>query len=253
LAYLDRLINTWAIKYNVAVLVGIHSAKGSQNGDDHSAPPVPGTIYWDKYQENIDNTVEVARFLANRYKNVPSFLGVELLNEPKCDTGKLKQFYTTAYNAIRATGNNCLLITSPLLWEQNQGTANNWENFLRAPNVWHDFHKYLIWGFDGKSADWLMNQGVQTVAGDITAWTGNPLIIGEWSLAAPGSATFTDATLKQYATNMITKGLGAASGWTFWTWKQGYGSRGNGWCMRDLFRDCFINPKLWDPTSTKCP
>ncbi len=98
-----------------------------------------------------------------------------------------------------------------------------------------------------------MNQGVQTVAGDITSWTGNPLIIGEWSLAAPGSATFTDATLKQYATNMITKGLGAAAGWTFWTWKQGYGSRGNGWCMRDLFRDCFINPKLWDPTSTKCP
>ena len=84
----------WAVKYNVAVLICIHAAKGSQNGNDNSAPPVSGQVYWSQYQENIDNTVEVARFLAARYKNVPSFFGVELLNEPtSVDVNILKQLH----------------------------------------------------------------------------------------------------------------------------------------------------------------
>ena len=148
---MDRLINQWAVKYNVAVLVDIHSAKGSQNGNDHSAPPNPGNIYWDKYQENIDNTIEVARFLADRYRNSVAFLGLELMNEPSnaVDVNKLKEYYISAYNVIRNTGNDCVLVISPILQEQNAGTANNWETFMPPPtyhNVWHDWHKYLLWG-----------------------------------------------------------------------------------------------------------
>lgn len=147
---MDRLINHWAVRYNVAVLVGIHAAKGSQNGNDHSAPTNPHNIYWDKYQENIDNTIEVARFLAARYQNSPAFLGIELINEPtSVNADKLKQYYISAYNAIRSTGNTCVIVISPLLNEQNAGTADNWEGFMPPPtyqNVWVDWHKYLIWG-----------------------------------------------------------------------------------------------------------
>ena len=255
--YLDRLINQWAVQYNVAVIVGIHAAKGSQNGNDHSAPTNPGNIYWDKYQENIANTIEVARFLADRYRYAPAFLGLELINEPtNVDTTKLKQYYTTAYNVIRATGNDCILVVSPLLSEQNEGSAGNWENFPLLSHVWLDWHKYLIWGFDGQTASWLMNQGVAEIASEISKWTGNPLLIGEWSLASPGSAVFTDTTLKQYANNMINTLNVVKGGWTFWTWKQGNGGpRGNGqggWCFRDLLRDCIVNPKWWDSKSTKC-
>jgi len=260
LFYLDRLINEWAVKYNVAVLVDIHAAKGSQNGNDHSAPTNPGNIYWDSYQENIDNTVEVARFLAARYRNAPAFLGVELLNEPtNVNADKLKQYYITAYDAIRSTGNDCILVTSPILWEQNPGTGNNWENFMREPqytNVWMDWHKYLIWGYEGQTADWIMNQGVNGVASDINSWTGNPLMMGEWCMAAPDSAVFTDTTLTQYANNYINAINAMKGGWTMWTWKQGSYPRpngGGGWSMRDLLRDCIINPKLWDPTNNKCP
>ena len=71
--------------------------------------------------------MEVARFLAERYRYVPSFLGVELLNEPTyVDVAKLKEYYITAYKAIRGTGNDCLLVTSPILFEQGPGTANDW-------------------------------------------------------------------------------------------------------------------------------
>ena len=259
--YLDRLVQQWAVKYNVAVLICIHAAKGRQNGNDNSAPPVSGQLYWSQYQENIDNTVEVARFLAARYKNVPSFLGVELLNEPiSVDANKLKQYYTTAYNAIRSAGNNCILVTSPILWELNEGTSSNWENFMVTPayvNVWHDWHKYLIWGYEGQTANWIMNNGVNLIASDIAKWTGGPLLMGEWSVASPASATFTDVTLKQYAKNTITTMKAAGAGWSMWTWKQQIGNpRPNGqggWTMNALIRDCIINPKWWDSTSTVCP
>ena len=59
-------------------LIDIHATKGSQHGNDHSAPTSPGNIYWDGYQENIDNTVEVARFLAARYRTTPASLGVNV-------------------------------------------------------------------------------------------------------------------------------------------------------------------------------
>jgi glucan 1,3-beta-glucosidase len=59
--YLDRLVKEWARTYNVAVLVCIHAAKGSQNGRDHSAAPDIGKTYWDKYPENVAHTIEVRK------------------------------------------------------------------------------------------------------------------------------------------------------------------------------------------------
>lgn len=118
LKYLDRLIKDWAVKYNVAVLISIHAAKGSQNGMDHSAPPTPGTSYWSHYPENVRNTVDLAVFFANRYRNEIAFLGIGLLNEPSASTdeGTLKDYYLTAIKEIRATGNDCVLTHAPLLY-----------------------------------------------------------------------------------------------------------------------------------------
>lgn len=44
--YLDTLIRDWAVKHNIAVMISIHAAKGSQNGNDNSAPPDAGKTYW---------------------------------------------------------------------------------------------------------------------------------------------------------------------------------------------------------------
>jgi glucan 1,3-beta-glucosidase len=64
------------------VLISIHAAKGSQNGNDHSSPSDPGKTYWGSYSENVKNTIDVADFLAARYEKDPAFLGIGLLNEP---------------------------------------------------------------------------------------------------------------------------------------------------------------------------
>jgi hypothetical protein len=80
------------------------------------------------------------------------------------------------------------LVTSPILWEQNPGTSNDWENFMPSStytNIWHDWHNSLIWGYKDKTADWIMTEGVALIAADIAKWTGAPLIIGEWCLDSP--------------------------------------------------------------------
>ena len=102
-------------------LIDIHAAKGSQNGKGHSSPPDSEKLYWSPYPENIDNTIEVAHFLAAHYRYTPSFLGVELLNEPtSVDGAKLKDYYIRAYDAIRKTIRETIASWSPLLFCGNR-------------------------------------------------------------------------------------------------------------------------------------
>ncbi|RHY74103.1 hypothetical protein DYB30_011295, partial [Aphanomyces astaci] len=231
LIYLDTLIKDWAVRYNVAVMVDIHAAPGSQNGRDHSAAP----------------TLNVAEFLAARYKGDEAFLGLSLLNEPEgnpaantgVDTAKLYAYYTTAVSRIRQTGNDCVLVVAPLLTEQSP-TASVWPTFLRQKNVWHDWHKYLKWGHEGQPLAQLISQGTENIGRDISQWTGNPLFIGEWSLGHPDSAKveFQDqAQVKLYAIAYLDAVNKAKGGWAFWSWRADTGlPLGEGWSMRELLR-----------------
>jgi glucan 1,3-beta-glucosidase len=75
-AYLDSAM-VWAANHGLKVLVDIHGAMGSQNGDTNSACETPGKIDW-----GIDDTLALVKFLVSRYKATPAFLGLSLLNEP---------------------------------------------------------------------------------------------------------------------------------------------------------------------------
>jgi glucan 1,3-beta-glucosidase len=44
--YLDKLIKEWAVTHNIAVLISIHGAKGSQSGSDNTAPTERDHSYW---------------------------------------------------------------------------------------------------------------------------------------------------------------------------------------------------------------
>ena len=194
LKYLDNLVKNWANTHNVAVLVGLHAGKGSQNGNDNSAPTDPGHTYWGSYEENQDNLVDVAYFLANRYKDDPAFLGIGMLNEPAGTTSNnvLTDYYTKDYNTIRSQPNDCILIHSPLLWEQGPG-GSVWPSFFSPPtytNVWHEWHKYLIWGYEGWDENRLLGEGLDGISSQISQWQGNWLFVGEFTVAS--SAAFND-------------------------------------------------------------
>uniref|UniRef100_H3H1Y6 glucan 1,3-beta-glucosidase n=1 Tax=Phytophthora ramorum TaxID=164328 RepID=H3H1Y6_PHYRM len=158
LKYLDALINDWAVKYNLAVIVSLHAHQGSQNGYEHSSPVTIGSVGWSTSQTNIDNSIVFSTFLAARYKDSEAFLGLALMNEPTppVDRTALQNYFIESYKQIRATGNQCILLVTPFLSEQD---ANHLYGMISAPqyvNVWNEIHAYFIWGYDGVSEQQIL-------------------------------------------------------------------------------------------------
>jgi glucan 1,3-beta-glucosidase len=240
LKYLDILIRNWAPKYNIAVLVDLHAAKGSQNGNDHSAPDTPGKSFWSQHPENVENALDVIDFIADRYKNETSFLAIGMLNEPGGTTNEqvLRNFYLTSYDRVRRI-TNVTITHAPLLWQQEDG---QWENFTPPPRYQgclHEWHKYTVWGFEGKSEDEILNYVRHNLKNSIRNWKGNWMYIGEWSFATPPSAPFNDRNrFLEFASAYVDALNQAPAGWTYWTWKTSYDGGGKHvWSMRNLLRN----------------
>jgi len=248
LKYLDSLINTWAVKYNLAVMISFHAHQGSQNGYEHSSPVTIGTIGWSTSQTNIDNSVQVATFLAARYKDSPAFLGMALMNEPlpPVDRTALQNYYIEAYKQIRATGNKCILLVTPFLSEQD---ADHLNGMIGAPdyeNVWNEIHAYFIWGYADKTErQILLDVDTYDQTHLKAAPTNNRLFLGEWCMGGPPDQTgifqdldnFRELGQKQLACyNADTTG-----GWAFWTWRHSDETiKRTGWSMRYLIRSGYL-------------
>ncbi|TYZ56981.1 hypothetical protein PybrP1_004580 [[Pythium] brassicae (nom. inval.)] len=224
LAYLDRLIREWAAKHNVAVLISMHAAKGSQNGADHSAPTVKGASFWGAYPENVATTLDAVQFLARRYAADAAFLGLGLLNEPagSTTTDVLYRYYEDAYRRIREEdGNGCVLTLSPLLTEQSPAFMT--ALLPRATNVWVEWHRYFVWGYEAASEDELLRAAGPALRADVAAWAAasdKKLFIGEFSFAAArGQFSASTARLRAFARAQLSALADASGGYAFWTWR----------------------------------
>lgn len=99
-SYLDFAMKM-AEKYQLKVLIDLHGAKGSQNGNDHSGRV--GRAEWFMKREYREQTIEILVRLAERYKESPALWGIELLNEPTITIRRyfiLRKFYNDAYKAL---------------------------------------------------------------------------------------------------------------------------------------------------------
>ncbi|KAG7386050.1 hypothetical protein PHYPSEUDO_000718 [Phytophthora pseudosyringae] len=258
LKYLDALVTDWAKTHNVAVLISMHAAKGSQNGADHSSPCDPGSSHWSAYDENVANTIAMATFLADRYKDEDAFLGIGLLNEPNASTDedKLYAYYEAAYAAIRETGNDCVLSVAPLLYKQSPDTMTD---FMQAPaysNVWVEWHPYFVWGYEDTSDDDLTNTAVKVnFQNSVSQWNAreshNRLFIGEWSFATAGKFGGDQEGYYAFCQAMVDVMYQAGAGFTFWSWRL-YGDEAdfNAWSLRSVLRDDRLNA-MFAPSSTQ--
>ena len=99
----------------------------------------------------------------------------------------------------------------------------------------------MLWGYEGWSADRLINEGIPGIKNDIAAWTGNWMFIGEWSVAS--SERINDVEKFKTFTRLYFDALkGAHAGYTYWTWKitgDEDGSRKE-WSFRNLYRSGYI-------------
>lgn len=218
--YLDQAFD-WAEKYNIKILIDLHSVKGGQNGFDNSGYCLLCT--WHLHPEYVEETYLLLEKVVKRYANRKAFFGIEPLNEPASSDilqGNISRyrekypervalsepipdefiydFYLEVYRRLKP-----LLPEGAVIVLSDQFNLSKWENFMPAdeyPGVWLDTHKYIcfsegaIGADDGYSAVSEKFQGSSTLQryldfikeaflSDVQrAARFHPVMVGEWCL-----------------------------------------------------------------------
>jgi endoglucanase len=122
-ALLDRLVQ-WCRNAGLRVIVDLHAAPGGQTGVNHDdGTGFPLTFYVPRYR-NL--TVALWRALAAHYRDDPTVLGYDLLNEPISPYSdesylnpRLEAFYRDIVAAIRSVDSNHLVFLEGAQWATN--------------------------------------------------------------------------------------------------------------------------------------
>jgi aryl-phospho-beta-D-glucosidase BglC (GH1 family) len=141
-ALLDRVVG-WAEKYHLYVVLDMHCAPGGQTGaniDDSWGYP---WLY--DSEESQATAVAVWKRIAEHYRDNPTVLGYDLLNEPiphfpalQKYNSKLEPVFKKLTAAIRTVDKNHVIILGGAQWDSNF-------DVFGAPfdsNVMYTFHKY---------------------------------------------------------------------------------------------------------------
>lgn len=141
-ALLDRVVG-WSAKYHLYVVLDLHCAPGGQTGaniDDSWGYP------W-LYESETSQAMTVAfwKKIAEHYRDNPTILGYDLLNEPIPNfpslqkyNNKLEPIYKRLTAAIRTVDPNHLIILGGAQWDSNF-------DVFGPPfdsNLMYTFHKY---------------------------------------------------------------------------------------------------------------
>lgn len=77
--YLDRAFD-WAEKYELEVLIDLHTVPGGQNGYDNGG--LCGVCKWYKDKKEVEFVLRLLERLAKRYVDRKALFGIEIVNEP---------------------------------------------------------------------------------------------------------------------------------------------------------------------------
>lgn len=233
--YLDWLMDV-CLAHKLAVVIDMHAAPGSQNGNDHSG--MKGKIGWPE-DGNITRTLDVIEQLAQRYCKYTNLIGIELLNEPsgKISKNMLIEYYRLGYERIRKYCDDSVAVIISDTFD-----PKNWEDILvegSYTNVWLDTHLYQCFALDDKlrgihnnikkaKYEWHnMLKEIQAV---------RPVIVGEWSVSLDrksfrGMGDFDrDKALQAYGQAQL-QAFDQAAGWFYWTYKT---EEVGTWNLRDV-------------------
>jgi len=139
---LDQVVE-WARDEGLWVIIDMHCAPGGQTGtniDDSWGYP-----WLFESQRDQDLTVEIWKRIALHYRNEPTVLGYDLLNEPVPPFSEVKRYngaivplYRRLITEIRKVDGQHMVILEGSQWDGNFG-------IFTAPllkNILYEFHKY---------------------------------------------------------------------------------------------------------------
>lgn len=219
-SYLDWAMEM-AEKYELKVLIDLHGAKGSQNGNDHSGKK--GAAVWYTRAGNRQETLKILKRIAKRYEKSPALWGIELLNEPKLGPRNffvLRQFYKQAYAelaSVMRAGTHIVLSDGfrPRLFS---GTVRQRWDIIPVIDVhWYQFGRVRLVNYFNKKVAGRPREIAKLQRTQ-------PVIIGEWSgmLSHRTLAGCTSAERAHLEKRHIEEQLAAyesALGWFYWTYK----------------------------------
>lgn len=231
--YLEWLMDICMV-YKLGVVIDLHAAPGSQNGNDHSG--IKGKVSWPE-GSNITRTLDVIEQLALSFCKYPNLIGIELLNEPSSKIPKniLIEYYRLGYERIRkyCYGSVAVIISDTF-------DPKNWKDIFvedSYTNVWLDTHLYQCFALDDKlrgihnnikKAKYEWHNMLKEIQAK------RPVIVGEWSVSLDrksfrGMGDFErDKALQAYGQAQL-QAFEQASGWFYWTYKT---EQGGTWSLR---------------------
>ena len=196
---LDRLLN-WCDKYQVYVVLDMHSAPGGQASGAIFDSGGWGQKIWEN-AANRKRTVALWKAIAHRYKDREIIAGYDLLNEPSTPSQQtLAGIYKELATAIRTED------TQHIIFIEGGNFAQNFSQLEKpfTTNQALSFHMYNWFGDDRKKKLTGYRKLVET--------TGMPLWNGE---GGENNLAMLTSTYPMYEDSQYR-----LSGWTFWTWKK---------------------------------
>ncbi|GFQ06696.1 glucan 1 3-beta-glucosidase a [Phtheirospermum japonicum] len=231
----------WAKKYGIKVILDLHAAPGSQNGNEHSSSR-DGSQEWGQTDDNINQTVHVIDFLTKRYAKNPSLYAVELINEPTAPGVSLQtltKFYKYGYDAVRKHSKTAYVVLSNRLGPSEPRELFNLTKGMTKAVI--DVHYYnLFWDY---YSTLTVDQNIEYVYTNRTAElkeltiTNGPLIlVGEWvAELALNNLTMND--IQRYGEAQLQVFGNATFGWAYWTFK----NVNNHWSLEWMINNGYIN------------
>ncbi|KDQ60739.1 glycoside hydrolase family 5 protein [Jaapia argillacea MUCL 33604] len=236
----SRVVNAiiMADKANIGVLVDLHGAPGSQNGQPHSGISDGQTNLFDD-PSNINKTIGVLSFLMQQLAYVSNVVGIQILNEPQ-NVPSLPDFYTQAITAMRQITPEG---SSFPLYLHDGFDLERFSDYIasRTDFVVEDHHSYFVFtSSDAAESASDHSADVQSsIAGSLAAASAKQrrnLVVDEWSCALTAQSLSGEADRKQaqesFCTDQMNVYAGSTAGWAFWSYTKEDCQTDPGWCFK---------------------
>lgn len=249
--YADVYENSWkyikrAIKYaddnDIGVLIDMHGAYGSQNGEPHSGVADGNVDFFNDYNEN--KMIQLLEWLMREVQDISNVSGIELLNEPH-NNQRLWKWYNKAMDAMRKVSSRADQM--PLYFHDAFNPSQGAE-FAGKRNdfVVQDTHSYFV--YTKQDQDMTAKKHTSQIKGPIeksmsgmskTA-RGN-MVVGEWSCALnPNSLRNSNNKRKstsQFCRAQTDTYLNSTAGVMFWSWNMENCKNNAGWCFKSSYNN----------------
>lgn len=234
--YIARAIN-WAAKYDIGVIVDLHGAYGSQNGQAHSGLSDGNIEWYNSWNQGL--TTELLVWIAKEISDVTNVIGIELLNEPQ-NRDSYWSWLPTAMDAMRNASSYAKTI--PLYFHDafvlSKGAA-----FVqtRSDYVVEDHHAYYVYtpsdqALSAQGHITKLDGSIFTQFGKQSSVARRNLIVGEWSCALAWSSIKDSKNPQKDQTEFCQTQQDVwqttGSGWTFWSYKMENCDQNAGWCFQ---------------------